>query len=457
MKDRYERNMIIRDYLIKIILVILAAFLVAWLVPKFIPKNNAPSVDLSPLTNQIFSDNLEKMKNAGITYFTTERLPKNVGDSKTLTLQEMYDLKLLTTLTDKNGDKCDVKKSYVKLTNQDKEYLMKVNLKCGDEEDYILVHLGCYSYCKDGLCEKKDISISKSSTATKQSTITTNTIIKKPTPSNPKDPENPKDPDKPVDPVKPKQYLYQYVKTTNAQISNWGNWSNWTEYLDRDNISEITCDEKDFTCLKEVKTKKEFEKVGTYKHVYRKERVVSKQLSSYQESYCKTYNYVVHETTVYQTTGSGYSDVNSGSWVKSGSPVAYTNPPADTANTRYVLTGAKYDQCNETCVTTPQFYYQKYVYKYSLSKVGTYNKTTTTADVTVSCAEKVTKTIPVYANVTVYDEETRVEPLYAYIKYYSTRTRTLIKEAETSYKWSKFNDKELLDAGYHYTGKRKEK
>ena len=44
------------------------------------------------------------MKEAGITYFTTERLPAEVGDRTTLTLQKMLDLKLLVPFTDKNGD-----------------------------------------------------------------------------------------------------------------------------------------------------------------------------------------------------------------------------------------------------------------------------------------------------------------------------------------------------------------
>ena len=492
--DKYERNSIIRSFLLKVILVIIAALLIAWLVPKIIYNNNpnnTPSIDLTPLTNQIFSDNLEKMKDAGIAYFTTERLPKKVGDSKTITLEEMYELKLLTTLTDKNGNKCDAKGSYIKLTNNDKEYLMKVNLKCGSEEDYILVHLGCYSYCKSGLCEKKTTGIEKGSVSYNvkggsKTTTSTVKVVTKTVEENKTCPEGyvfnadktlcikktytcpagyklsadkktcikevtPK-PDTPQ-----KNYIYQYVKTTDAEMGNWTPWTSWKEYLDKDNISDITCDAKDFTCLREVKTKKEFEQVGTYDKVYRTSHQESRQYGSYEEKYCKQYNYVVYETTVYQTTGSGYSNISSGEWVAEGGKVAYTNPPADTATTRYKLVGANYSGCTSTCQTTPTFYYQKYVYKPGLTKVGTYNTTThTTTSVTVTCKEVASKTVPVYANVTVYDYDTRTEPLYAYIKYYQERTRKLEKEATTTYKWSKFNDKDLLNAGYKYTGKSKE-
>ena len=39
--------------------------------------------------------------------------PKKVGDSKKLTLQEMYDLHLVLKMKDKDGKPCDTKKSYV--------------------------------------------------------------------------------------------------------------------------------------------------------------------------------------------------------------------------------------------------------------------------------------------------------------------------------------------------------
>lgn len=492
-----EKNNIIRSFILKVILVIIIALLIAWLIPKFIGgRAQTPNIDLTPLTNQIFSDNLEKMKDAGIAYFTTERLPKNVGDSKTLTLKEMYELKLLTTLTDKNGKKCDEKGSYIKLTNNDKEYLMKVNLKCGSEEDYILVHLGCYSYCKSGLCEKRTTGIEKGSSSynakggSKVTTTSSNiSVVTKPATPGVSCPEGYSlsadkktcikktytcpagyklSADKktcikevkptPVDPDKPKkEYIYQYVKTTKAEIGGWKDWSSWKEYLDKDNIKDITCDDKDFTCLREVKTKKEFEQVGTYDKVYRTSHEETQQFGSYEETYCKAYNYVVYETTVYQTTGGGYYSVSSGSWTAQGGKVAYKNPPADNATTRYKLVGANYSGCTSTCTTTPTFYYQKYTYNYSLKPVGTYNKSTkTTTSVSVSCAEKATKTVPVYANVTVYDYDTRTEPAYAYIKYYQERTRKLEKEETTTYKWSKFNDRDLLDHDYKYTGKKKE-
>ncbi len=85
----------LRDFLLKLILILIFVFLLIWLLPKFISpttivkednsKNSANSQNnkaLSALTSQIFQDNLDKMKEAAISYYTDERLPKEVGESK---------------------------------------------------------------------------------------------------------------------------------------------------------------------------------------------------------------------------------------------------------------------------------------------------------------------------------------------------------------------------------------
>ena len=153
--EDYERKGFpFKDFLLKLILVIIFAFLLAWLLPKFMEPNvitnsNESNIDISPLTSQIFADNLEKMKEAAITYYTDERLPQEVGDSDTMTLSDMIGKKLLVPLIDKNNEPCDVEKSYVKITKLDEEYLLKVNLKDSEQEDYILVHLVVEQWCTD--------------------------------------------------------------------------------------------------------------------------------------------------------------------------------------------------------------------------------------------------------------------------------------------------------------------
>lgn len=172
--DYERRGFPLRDFILKLILVIIFVFLLCWLLPKFMQpsvvnynnkngkactSSTCDTSGISALTSQIFADNLDRMKNAAITYYTDERLPKNVGDSDTMTLSDMIGKHLIIALIDKNNKACDVEKSYVKITKVDNEYILKVNLKDSEREDYILVHLGCYTYCEGALCQKQTSNI----------------------------------------------------------------------------------------------------------------------------------------------------------------------------------------------------------------------------------------------------------------------------------------------------------
>ena len=170
-KDEYEKKGFpFREFMAKLLLVMLSVILLVWLLPRFIqPKivqqncaqakgtstEECSSVAFNSLTSQIFQDNLERMKDAAISYYTNDRLPEQVGDKKKMTLGEMIENKLITKLIDKNNKEVNVEDSYVEITKMDNEYLLKVNLKDSEKEDYILVHLGCYNYCSTGLCEKQ--------------------------------------------------------------------------------------------------------------------------------------------------------------------------------------------------------------------------------------------------------------------------------------------------------------
>lgn len=187
-----------KDVILQIILVVLFVFLLLWLFPTKGYVDKKIDSSLQPLYNQIFSQNVNSMKEAAISYFTTSRLPKNKGDKVSLTLSEMLDKKLLIPFLDSNSKQCDLTESYVEMTKMDDEYILKVNLSCSDNSDYILVHLGCYSYCETGLCEKKE--------TVKQTTTTTKPVVK---------------------PMVTKKYEYEYEKVTNGK---WGEWSAWSEW-----------------------------------------------------------------------------------------------------------------------------------------------------------------------------------------------------------------------------------
>ena len=193
--EEYEkRGYPIRSFLIKLLLVIIFVLLLVWILSKFVVpsfysgtgantgKNastsekskckgsttcNVPGLDA--LTSQIFADNIARMRDAAITYFTADRLPTVVGESKELTLGEMIDKKLIVPLIDKNNKEVDRTESYVRITKENDEYILKVNLKDSEKEDYILVHLGCYSYCDSYICQKQ--TTQRSTTGTKSGTV----------------------------------------------------------------------------------------------------------------------------------------------------------------------------------------------------------------------------------------------------------------------------------------------
>ena len=132
----------------------------------------------------IFNDNLKNIKDAAVSYYTYERLPQKKGETRKLTLREMLEQKLVFGIVDSNSKTCDGNKSYVEVTKEDNEYIMKVYLSCSDLEDYIIIHLGCYDYCNSKVCEKQ------------------------------------------IDNVV--EFEYEYKKTTSCTMSPWSNWSSWT-------------------------------------------------------------------------------------------------------------------------------------------------------------------------------------------------------------------------------------
>ena len=496
--EEYERRTFpIRDFLLKIIIIVLIVFLVIWLLPKFLKPTTTNVVDLSPLTERIFADNLGTMKDAAISYYTTERLPKEIGDSDKMTLRDMIGKKLLMPFVDKYGKACSVDDSYVEITKMDNEYLLKVNLECSKEEDYILVHLGCYNYCDSDVCEKKDTVVAKGASFPSGGSYSggqaggdvTVDPGKDPTPSdpgkdptpgkpddpgkpdNPDNPDNPNNPDKPDNPVEQDKYEYEYKKTTGAKMSAWTSWSAWQK--NTAGYKAIDCSTSDPTCLKQIQILERKEQNGTYKEAYTASRQELRQYGSYQEKSCANYEYVRINETTYTTTKTygrvttlSTSGVSSGDWVYVGDYVGYI-APSDTATKRYVRAGYNYS-C-DGCSSTPKYTYKVYEYHGGLTNVTTGSTTTTqllssntvkntNTSIKVSCSNIVTKTIPVYRTVTVYEKAYRDAPYYATKVYYSVRTRKLLEKGKTTTKWSdSSNDQTLISQGYYYTGNKRKK
>ena len=135
-----------KDIIIRLVFLIVFILLLIWLFAKKTPN-------MSAFYSNVFRENISYMQDAARSYYTTDKLPKNIGDVSEMTLQEMIEKKLILPFVDKDGNSCDTKESYVQVTKGENEYVLKVNLVCDDEAAYIVETLGCYEYCESGECE----------------------------------------------------------------------------------------------------------------------------------------------------------------------------------------------------------------------------------------------------------------------------------------------------------------
>lgn len=443
----------IKRFLIGFLCAALFIFILLWLFPTKSGLNDSLSDALNPFYDRIFQENLNTMKEVAIAYYTTDRLPQKEGDTKKLTLGEMLEMKLLLEIKDKNGEMCDTDDSYVEITRLEDEYKMKVNLKCGDEEDYIVVYLGCYDYCLNDICEKQESTKqtvaaagssgggSKVSNFFKKITTTINKTVDKVTeiivPDKP-DPKPDPDPDDPV-------YKYLYRKTVtvhhDAEYSKWSDWSANIEYDPNNN--NIDWGKHDTVWYEKVgyKITPYYEYEVDYDQPIYTEKY--DRLLGYKKQYaCSGYTYYIDSvtSTTYQVSG----------WTKTGR-VTLSYKPTQSNTKRYVYVGMNYDLCADTCTLKPYYIFD--VYERSAKAVST-----SYTDVKATCNNVVTKQIPIYGKrveVSGYVTNRILKEKKTY--YYHKKTRDIIQKAYDETKtyelWSySKNDQTLIDQGYKYTG-----
>ena len=435
MYEERKEKFSFRSFFLTLLLVLLFVFLMLWLFPtkSYVDEKLQSTYDLERLEvlyDEIFANNVARMKDAAIGYFTNERMPKTVGESKKLTLGEMYDLHLVLKMKDKDGKPCNTEKSYVEMTKYTEEYRLKVNLSCGSQEDYIIVYLGCYNYCSDGICEKR---------------------VPTPAPTTPKEPEKkPEDP-KPENPIA-KKYLYEY-KLVVADTKTCANWTEWSK-------TKVTASD-----LVKVETKQVEEVVGykTIKVPVTTTEIVTKKVT---ERYISKYITELvltgtKEVQVGTTTKTVTEEVKVGTVeVDTGKIGTGTKVPKNTSTKVYKVisedTPTSCSYCENETIYTWKIYEIKPVYE----------------------VREVTKTVPVYKTINVY--ETKEVPVYDFrtvekkeevekttyvdkkveqygkVTYYRSQT-CKINKGYTDIKWSDTKlDSDLIAKGYKLTGNVKE-
>ena len=452
-----------KGFFLTLLLVLLFIFLMLWLFPtkNYVDKKLDSTYDLerlSVLYDEIFANNVGRMKDAAIGYFTNERMPQKVGETKKLTLQEMYDLHLVLKMKDKDGNPCDAQKSYVEMTKYTEEYRLKVNLSCGKQEDYIIVYLGCYNYCNGGICEKRVPTPNPSTKKEeekepKEEKITCKVkdgIYYDKAGNKVSEAEYKKSCNIPIE----KKYLYEYKKVVDDSTT-WGPWSNWdkTPVKATDLVKVETKVVNEHTGNKTIDVPvKKTEKVK--KQVA--ERFVSKYITELVLTGTKdvqigtTDKKVTKEVkvgTVQKKTGKIITDIPS-------------KKPKDTDTKVYKFVSADTKRSCSYCEDETYYTWEEY----SIEPV--YDVVTTTEKVPVYKTINVyeTKEVPVYDYRMVEKEEevekTVIEkkeiPVYSDVTYYRFKTAS-VKKGYTDIKWSNSQkDSSLIDKGYKLTGNVKE-
>ncbi len=113
-----------------------------------------------------FTANMEKLKEAGETYYNTnkDKLPTEAGVTSMVTLTELISNGVITSLTNEDGKACDGESSYVTAVKSGDKYTIKANLVCGDSSSYATTYLGE----NDSEVKEETVSTKTSNTSSKK-------------------------------------------------------------------------------------------------------------------------------------------------------------------------------------------------------------------------------------------------------------------------------------------------
>lgn len=435
----YEENrgrFTVRDIILQILIVALFIFILIWL----FPTKGFISSKVDPLLDTIFNTNVMSMKDSAESYYTLERLPKNKGDKVKMTLRKMLEEKIILPFNDRYGEECDLDKSYVEIEKKENEYVMKVNLKCSRQEDYILVHMGCYDYCQNTLCQTVNTEI----------TDKKGNPVKPVVPTTPEKPiVPPTNPDKPVVPTK--KYVCEYGLKKNGYYTAWSDWSEWTTTK----ITVPTGQEKLMEVQTKVETKQNTTDVLTgysYQEVYDG----SKPIYEYKNMVVGTRE-ITTTTSCEVVTTTTTTTTTYGNEVLMG--IFQTNAPvgAAPAGNRYEKVNQEVFPCDANCSITTVYTYKWYA---KTAQRTTSTQTTSGWEVCNQSVryEPITKSVKIlvglgtsYKRIPVYS--TAVTNLSRTL--YQSRTRKFVA-GTSELKWSNCSDSGLLNNGWVLTGNKKE-
>lgn len=421
--EEYQHNgFFFRKILLKILLVLAIIFLLIWIIPKFTSykkvnanKNSIKIVEENQASVSL-KEHLEKLKQASFVYYKEDKLPKNVDDVELVTLKELENEKLITTLRNEKNKVCDTKKSYVKITKLTDDYLLKVYVDCEGVTDYLLVHVGQYSYCTNTICERDDQKKDDSSQKVEEKEDNTALAI-----NDESLDDNDFDEEDDNDDFSDTDSSVRLPVSSKAKLSNFGEWSDYVRTSC--STKAVTCAKDDFNCLKEIRLKRQTESVGTYDKEYYTTHLVLNKISSSTVNACSNYNYFTIQGTTYKSIGN-YEEILSISNRQSTSNWTYketistTTTPNFGSDKYYKFVGADFSNCTYTCTNPVAYYYDVYVYNHPIIKVSNF---------TSNCTSTSSKVVNSYSVAKKKETSKREERLYATACYQSVRERNIIK------------------------------
>lgn len=139
---------------IKLAILAVIVFIICFIITK-INGNKSANKSTLAVGDTEYINNITAMKDAAFEYFTSSKLPENIGETERLTLSEMLNQKLLIDFTN-DGDICDIDSSYIQATKTaDNNYALKISLDCGDKSDFIITTIEEQSCTIENNCNEK--------------------------------------------------------------------------------------------------------------------------------------------------------------------------------------------------------------------------------------------------------------------------------------------------------------
>lgn len=416
-KEEYEdRGFPFRDFLLKLILVAVIVFLIIWFVPRFISMNknkcNGTTCSNTSEQSKMLSKNLEKMKKAGINYYSEDKVPVNNGDSSKITLKDMIKKSVISSFNTDKKIKYDEKSSYIEVIKEDNGYVMNIYLKSNKGNRSKTLNLNNYEYCDVYLCEKdktkedkKDDTevVEDNSYVGSYSNTGKTTVVRK---------------NKRIKKYKNGKYKYKYIKTIKPVFSKWSNWSSWM--ITNCSTKKVSCSDDSTSCLKKVDRYDKKVQTGTVIKKYEYPRTAIKNIGYVYKSVPTSGIYVIVNNKLYR------------------------------ASTNYTFSLVERNKQMSRIPNDSLYYHYEFVSK---NHYNVYRYNGTLYEVVNASGTSVR--VLVYGSVNVKDVEYVKEPVYKTTCYKSVKTRKLISKGKTLIKWSKYNDYKLIKNGWILTKTKK--